>query len=323
MNVAAEFPSSPVVIVGAGPAGIATALRCRELGLNPIVVERGLPGGILRTSSWPMVSLPGMSGRPGCEVAEGMARDLEREKIPIIEDEVVTLDSEIRGIFLKKRGLVSYKALVIATGIRFRRSGLPGEEEAGEKWFCDQPLLTPKPSGSRGTVIVLGGGENAFSTAIAEAATARRVIVAIRRDAPEIQFSTLAAAVAVPNLTVRTGWRPVRLISNSLPSIEFETYGGLRTVSCERAYAAFGYVPNSEWVEGVLEFTPQRYIAVDAQLRTSVPFVWAVGEIVGPHCPSVAVILGHAPVAAESIAEALSEAKPAAEALRALREREN
>ncbi len=139
---------------------------------------------------------------------------------------------------------------MVASGVRFRRLGIPGEDEAEGKWFFNHPALVPQPKGAGKTVVVLGGGDNAFSTAHVEGQVAAKVIVALRGEEPRAHPKTFLDAAALPNVAVRTGWKPLRFgcvsASNMAPHLDFATPEGEVTLPCDLAYACLGYAPNSE-----------------------------------------------------------------------------
>ena len=96
---------------------------------------------------------------------------------------------------------------------------------------------------------------------------------------------------------------------------------GEKSLSCDVAYAHYGYAPNNEWTAGAVKVTGEGYIDIDREFRTSAPRVWAVGEVVGPAAPCVQTVLAHAPVTALSIARALRDEAAVAAALRQLESR--
>jgi thioredoxin reductase (NADPH) len=313
----------PVLIVGAGPAGVAAALGCRELGLPVQVIDPEPAGGILRTSRWPVSFVPGSTGRTGLEAAEQMARDLERENIPILADTVTGLDVAGKRAFVKQSGPLPYAACIVATGVRFRRSRLPGEAEAeAGSWFFNHPALAPEAASARAgkRVVVLGGGDNAFSTAQVEARAGAQVTVVLRGDQPRVQARLFLDAAALPNVALRTGWTALRVGSAPAPHIDFATPEGDVSLPCDVAYACLGYVPNSEAFSS-LKRDVEGWITVDAEFRTSAPGVWAVGEVVGPPVPRILTVLGHAPVAALSVAQALQDGAALRKALETMRGR--
>lgn len=310
----------PVLIAGAGPAGMAAALCCHELGLKVVVVDPEPPGGILRASRWPVSFVLGGFHRTGLETAERMARHLEQEKIPLLADAVTGLDVAGKKALLEESGPLPYAACIVATGVRFRRSGLPGEAEAEGKWLFPHPALTPEAKGAGQRVIVLGGGDNAFSTAHVEAQAGARVTVIVRDDHIKAHSKTFLDAAALPNIAVRTGWKAVRFGCLPSPHIDFSTPEGEIALPCDLAYACLGYAPNSEPF-AALKRDEEGWIGVDGEFRTSAPGVWAVGEVTGPKVPRIQTVLGHAPVAALSIEKALRDEEALRKALEAMKTR--
>ena len=301
------------------------ALCCHELGFSPIVLDPEGPGGILRISGWPMSWSLGLPGATGTEAARKMADHLRQEKISIRPERAIAIDAASGHLRVEGSAPLPYDALVVATGVRFRAAGLPGEEAAARAhWLSHRPPLSPQAGASgspRRRVIILGGGDNAFSTAVAEAATAREVVIALRGERPKAHARTILAAAKLENISVRSGYRALRVVSSPRREIHFMTSQGEQVLGCDAAYVHYGYTPNSEWTAGAIALTEEGHIQVDSEFRTSAPRVWAVGEVVGPAAPCVQTVLAHAPAAALSIAKALRDEAAVEEALRRLKSR--
>jgi len=268
----------------------------------------------------------GLPGATGGEVASKMAAHVRQEGIPIRQERALSIEVAARCLRLEGADPLPYDALVVATGVRFRRAELPGENEAeAAEWLFHRPPLSPQAgalSGAPGRrVIVLGGGNNAFSTAVAEAATAREVVIALRGEQPRAHARAILEAATLANISVRTGYRALRVVSSPRREIHFLTPQGEKALPCDAAYVHYGYAPNSEWTAGAVKVTGEGHIEIDPEFRTSAPRVWAVGEVVGPAAPCVQTVLAHAPVAALSIARALRDEAAVAAALRQLESR--
>ena len=298
-------------------------LCCHEFGFACTLLDSAEPGGILRTSGWPMSWSLGLPGATGSEVAGKMVEHLREENIPIHQERAIGIDAASRRLQVEGSAPLPYDALVLATGVRFRTAGLPGEAEASA-WLSHRPPLSPEAgaSGSPGRrVLILGGGDNAFSTALAEAATAREVVIALRGERPKAHARMIRAAAERRNISVRTGFRAVRIASSPRREIHFMTPEGEQVLACDVAYVHHGYAPNSEWTDGAVKVTGEGHIEVDSEFRTSAPRIWAIGEVIGPAAPCVQTVLAHAPVAALSIARALRDEAAVDMALRRLKSR--
>ncbi|SDU09572.1 Thioredoxin reductase [Verrucomicrobium sp. GAS474] len=317
------------LILGSGPAGIAVALCCREIGLSPLVVDSAADGhgqalgGMIVRSRWPAIWTPWADDQSGEEIGRGLADRFRRSGIPHRVDEALSLDYARHRVALRHGGETPYEALVIATGAAFRRSDAPGASEAeAAGWLLQRPPLLPEPaSPPGGTVLIVGGGNNAFSTAVTEAKEghAGRVIIAVRGTHPKVRAQILEEAAAQPNIVLRTGWEVAEFLPDH--AIRFNTPDGERIERCNLAYANLGYVPRSAFAAGQVHRTGEGYIEVDSSHRTSAPDVWAVGEVVGPKAPSVLTVMGHAPAVAEAISAALMKKEETERLLEKMRKR--
>lgn len=241
------------LILGSGPAGIAVALCCREIGLSPLVVDSAADGhgqalgGMIVRSRWPAIWTPWADDQSGEEIGRGLADRFRRSGIPHRVDEALSLDYARHRVALRHGGETPYEALVIATGAAFRRSDAPGASEAeAAGWLLQRPPLLPEPaSPPGGTVLIVGGGNNAFSTAVTEAKEghAGRVIIAVRGTHPKVRAQILEEAAAQPNIVLRTGWEVAEFLPDH--AIRFNTPDGERIERCNLAYANLGYVPRS------------------------------------------------------------------------------
>jgi len=301
------------LILGSGPAGIAAALCCAEIGLKPLLVDPAPRdeslGGLIALSDWPAIWTPWAEGKSGVEVGRELAARLAQAGIPRFADAALSIDPARRIVRLRDRGEMPYRALVIATGAGFRRIEVPGAAEAeAAGWLLQRPPLRPEPaSPPGGTTVVLGSGNNAFSTAALEAKRAGKVIVAVRGGETKVRPQILDEAAALPNVALRLHWEAAAF-STEDKAIRFRTPEGEKTVPCDLAYANLGYAPRSGFAKEAVRRNEAGFIEVDNRCRTSAAGIWALGEVTGPHAPSVLTVMGQAPTVAEEIAAALADA---------------
>ena len=300
--------SSPLIL-GAGPAGIAVALCCKEIGLSPVVVDPAPEsGGLIARSHWPAIWTPWTKGKSGAEMGRELAERFRASGIPRVTDEALSLDPVRRVVGLKDGGETSYRALVIATGVDFRQIEEKGAREAeAAGWLIQRPPLRPEAAfPPDGTVIVLGGGNNAFSTASMEAkdSHASRVIIAVRGEQIHARADILQETAAFPNVALRMGWQVREFLPDH--SIRFDTPKGERIEKCTLVYANLGYVPRSAFAS-CLQRDEAGHLEIDSSHRTSAEDIWAVGEVVGPKAPSVLTVMGQAPLVATEISAALED----------------
>jgi len=279
-----------VIIVGAGPAGLAAALYASRDRLNTLVLEKFMPGGQINNTNRienypgiPRIDGPGLVGQMQSQVDSfgaqikpiGEVRSLERLEGGVIG--VNTPDEQYRG-----------RAVILAPGSNYRKLGVPGENEfhdagAGVSYCgtCDAPFFAGKE------VVAVGGGNTAIEEALHLAKYVSKVTLVHRRSefrADKVLVEELMTKVNEPdsNVIIRydtvvtsvagdTAVRSVRL--KNVSSGNEEDY------ACDGVFIFVGTVPNTDFLNGSVELTDGGFIKCDcSSLRTSVPGVFAAGD---------------------------------------------
>ncbi|WP_457619877.1 NAD(P)/FAD-dependent oxidoreductase [Methanopyrus sp.] len=263
-----------VIVIGAGPAGLSAAIHAARAGVEVLVVAQEL-GGQLATA--PEVgNYPGFPPAPGYELVERMVEHAETvgvelnvkyanrvEEIELTDDTFRVLDEECR-------------AVVIATGARPKRLGIPGERELEGRGvsycaICDGPAFQNR------TVAVIGRGTNAANTALFLSEIAERVHVITPDGKLESPDRTLIERVlSRRNVEVIRG--EVRRIVGSERVEGVELSDG-DILPCEGVFIAAGKVPNSEPFQDLVETDDHGYIVVDGEMRTSLEGVYSAGDV--------------------------------------------
>jgi thioredoxin reductase (NADPH) len=279
-----------IVVVGAGPAGVAAAAQCARLGMVPEVLDRvGRAGGLVE-AGFLIENYPGLDGPlPGPEFAGRLEDQLERFGLSVLAESVtrveprgdrwlVTADAEQRAA----------GAVILCVGTRPRPWSVPGSEElAGNRVFDDvRPLLARLPDPRR--VLVVGGGEAAFDCALTLSRAGAEVVVLVRGDAPRATGRLLALAAAAPALGVETGARIAALESAAEGVIAMlETPRGTERrmtdavlVAAGRESALAGLLPTPPGAGGPcpLEPAPGLFVCGDARLGSLGQAGIAVGD---------------------------------------------
>ncbi len=291
-----------LIVIGAGPAGLSTALYAARMGLETLVLEKGLAGGLMLEI--PLIeNYPGFpEGVSGQELAKLMVEQAKIHGVAIRElEEAVELDlkGEVKTVRTNK-GFYEAKAIVIATGCSHRKLGVPGEEEfrgRGVSYcgLCDGPLFKGKK------VLVVGGGNAAAVTALYLSDLASEVLLVHRRDA----FRAEEALVR------RMEERGVKFILNSVVTEIFggEVVEGVRLrnvktgeesqVEVDGVFIQVGEVPNSELaVRAGVEVDERGFIMVDVRQRTNIAGVFAAGDVTNYPVKQVATAVGQGVTAA-------------------------
>lgn len=290
------------IVVGAGPAGLTSAMYLARAGLRTLVLEKGVPGGLLTEA--PMVeNYPGFpDGIEGPELALRMLRQCEASGADVKNFEEVIGFSKVEDGIEVRTAKASYRcrALIIATGSRHRTLGVPGEEKLKGRGVsycpvCDGRFFTD------GVVAVVGGGNSAVESALYLSRIASKVYLIHRRD-------TLRAEKC---LVEKLGERDVNLLLDTevreirgrdgveslllYDKVKDEVY----ELEVDAVFPQVGVEPNSEFAsKSGVKVDERGYIIVDSRQRTNVRGVYAAGDVTNCPVKQIASAVGQAVVAA-------------------------
>jgi len=294
-----------VIIIGGGPAGMSALIWCHSLGLRGVLLEQSPElGGQTLQMFHRTLDYPGLIVENGRELRDHFVAHLNELKLDYrtgCRIEEVNLREHralCDGQWLQSR------AIVIATGARNRRLGIPGEDRfeiRGVSFSAtrDHSLYAGKK------VCVIGGGDSAVKNSLLLASVCPHVTLIHRSDKFRAREEWLKQARATPNISIIThaeaktiegGDRVERLIIEDV--LTHET----KLVETEGVFIRVGIAPNTEMFRGQVELNDEGYVKVDQRQRTSVEMVYAAGDVCRPVCMSVATAVGHGAAAAKDIA---------------------
>lgn len=276
-----------VAIIGAGPAGLSAALYAGRARLNALIIEKGKEGGqIIQTAE--IENYPGsLSEESGPTLIDRMSEQAARFGAERVYDSVekVELEGNIKKIVCKK-GEYSAKTVIIACGAAPVLIGCPGEKELTGKGVsycatCDGAFFEDFE------VYVVGGGDAAVEEALYLTRFARKVTVIHRRD--ELRAARSIQEKAFKNEKIEFMWDSVvkELSGDGLLEsmvVENVKTGERREILADEEDGTFGvfvfigFSPNSALFEGAVEME-KGYIVTDENMRTSLPGVFAAGDI--------------------------------------------
>jgi thioredoxin reductase (NADPH) len=290
-----------VLIVGAGPAGLAAAIYAARSGLRTTVYEPAFPGGLAGTTA-SIENYPGFpEGVSGMDLGSKMYEQATRFGAKLVSASVDRLWRK-DGVILAalKQDTATAGCAIVATGSTPRKLGVPGEAELTGRGVsycatCDGPLFRDR------VVAVIGGGDSALQEAIFLSRFAARVMVVHRR----LQFR--AAAVlqdevrANPKITLALG-KVLRRVKggHQVSGIEIAAgdAGPVETHDVDGVFIYVGYDPNVGFLGPEFERSPSGFLLTGADLRTSVEGVFAAGDVREKTLRQVATAVGDGATAA-------------------------
>jgi len=285
-----------VIIIGSGPAGLTAALYTARANLNPLVISGNQLGGQISITS-EVENFPGFpEGTTGPELVELMQKQAERFGARIQIDEVTEVDFGQGSPFRVKTYGEEYqaRAVILAVGASPRRLGIPGEDELIGRGVsfcatCDGFFFRDKD------VLVVGGGDSALEEGIFLTRFAKHVRIIHRRD--ELRAGETLKARAMKNDKIEFIWNTVLDEIAGDGKVELAhahdvESGETSDLEADGVFIFIGHDPNSALFEGQLEMDDHKYVLTDEHMMTSVPGVFAAGEIQDPVYRQIATSVG-------------------------------
>ena len=271
-----------MIVVGGGPGGYTAALYAARAGLSTLVLEKLSAGGQMALTEQ-IDNYPGFEdGIDGFTLAEKMQQQAERFGAKSEYAQVERMDLAASPKVLEtSEGTFYAKTVVLATGANPRELGLPNEAALTGRGVaycaaCDGMRYKGK------TVVVVGGGNSAAADALLLSRIAQKVILVHRRDtlrATKIYHQPLMQA---ENLEFRWNSTVTELLQeDKLTGVKLKDVntGEETTVPCDGLFISVGRKPATELVQGQLELDRSGYIVADETTKTSLPGVYAVGDV--------------------------------------------
>ena len=269
-----------IIVVGGGPAGMTAALYAQRNGKSALVIEKAGFGGQI-THSPKVENYPGTLSMSGNEFAEQTLNQILAQGAEI-EFETVTAvrcEGDKRIVTTEEGGIYEGRAVVLATGVKHRMLGLPGEDElVGEGIsfcaVCDGDFYADK------TVAVAGGGNSALQEAILLAEKCKQVIML--QDMPFFTGESRLQDVlfARPNVSALTEVKFNGLVTESgeLRGVEITHQGQAKTIDCDGLFVAIGLIPENEPFADLADLNQFGYFGTDEQCLTKTPGVFVAGD---------------------------------------------
>ncbi|HEY2963116.1 MAG TPA: FAD-dependent oxidoreductase [Pyrinomonadaceae bacterium] len=299
-----------VIIIGAGPAGLSAAFWCDELGLDTLVLEQAEEiGGQLHRVYNPIDNYLGLKACNGVELLEHFAAGVDDASFDLwTRVEIESVDLRAKRISLRSGERLQSISIILATGVRPRTSGIPGETEfAGrgmiESATRDRDLFAGQD------VCVVGGGDAAVENALLLAEVCPTVTLVHRGK--KLRARRELAERLQPNhaVTVFTESVLTRIIGEDhVEAVEILRKDGLKPfqLAVRGVLIRIGVEPNTELFRGQVELDQKNYIAVNSEQETSVPMVFAAGDVSNPTAPTINGATGAGATAAKVIAARLN-----------------
>ena len=272
-----------LIILGGGPAGLTAGLYAARDRLTVLLVEKGVVGGQVLVTDW-IDNYPGFpEGLTGSDLVEKMAAQAARFNLETKNGNVVKveLSEAAKKLILESGEELTSQALIICTGARPNKLGIPGEEEFAGKGVsycatCDGPFYRDQE------ILVVGGGDTAIQEADFLTKFASKVTVIHRRDS--LRATKVLQEKAFANESIEFIWNANVIGIEGEKEVERvrlrDNDGTEKEIGASGIFILIGTIPNNEILPlEQLGADKQGFIKTDEEMRTRVPGVMAAGDI--------------------------------------------
>ncbi|HET6976870.1 MAG TPA: FAD-dependent oxidoreductase [Pyrinomonadaceae bacterium] len=300
-----------VIIIGAGPAGLSTAFWCDELGLDTLVLEQaGEIGGQLHRVYNPIGNYLGLKASNGKELLDRFAADVEAAEFDLwTQTSIKSADLKARRVSLASGEELQSIAIVIASGVRPRQLGVPGENEFIGKGMIESAARDRQDFAGK-DVCVVGGGDAAVENALLLAEVCPTVTLVHRGKKLRARQEFIDKLRAVHCITVFTESVLTRIIGedDTVVAVEIQRKQGLKPfqLAVRGVLIRIGVEPNTEVFKDQLEADEKGFLVVNSMQETKLPMVFAVGDVSNPLAPTISGATGAGATAAKVIASRLN-----------------
>ncbi len=299
-----------VIIIGAGAAGLSAALWCEDLGLDALVLEaRAEVGGQLLRVYNPINNYLGLRAQNGREFSDIFAAQVADAEFDLwTETEIESVDLKTKRVALRSGEQLQSISLVLATGVRRRRLGIPGEAELAGRGVVDSVMRDRERLAGQ-DVCVIGGGDAAAENALLLAEVCPTVTLVHRGKRLSARAEFIERLRSEHCVTVFTEAEAQRIIgTEQVEGIEILRRGAIKPfqMAVRAVLVRVGVEPNDELFRGQLQQDARGYVAVSSEQETSVENVFAIGDISNPLSPTISSAAGAGATAAKVLAARLS-----------------
>lgn len=294
-----------LVIVGAGPAGITAYLYAKRSLLEVLLVDKIGIGGQLLLIDF-VENYPGFpEGITGFELADLFRRHIETLGLNFKQGEVKKLEKKDNffNLYLDNNEILTSKTVLLSIGASPRKLNIPGEKEFTGKGVsycatCDGPFFKDK------IIAVVGGGDTALQESLSLTKFAKKIYLIHRRNT--FRATKILQERIFKEEKIEILWNAIVTEIRGKDQVEeIEIFnkekGEKSTLKVSGIFIFIGYEPNTDWLKGVIELDNEGFIITDAEMRTSLPGVWAAGDCRSKIGKQIVIACGEGAVAVISI----------------------
>ena len=285
-----------VIIIGLGASGVSASIYAKRSGLNICVINYGVPGGIISTSSI-VENYPGIKSISGSDFAFNLFEHFNSLNIPLYNEEVINItDGDIKTVITTNN---EYKAkkIIICSGRKPKKLGIKNEDKYMGRGIsycatCDGNLYKNKK------VCVVGGGNSALESAIYLSNICEVVYVIVRKDKFIGSESLVKDVLNKDNVIVKFNSVIEEIIGNDVvESIKIKD----EEIKLSGIFINIGYEPSIGILKGLNLKMDNNYIVVDKNMETSIKGIYAAGDIIKKDLYQLVTAVSEGAVAATNV----------------------
>lgn len=299
-----------LVVIGAGPGGMTAAMYGARANLKVAMIDRGVYGGQMNNTA-EVENYPGFPSIMGPDLGEKMYKSATEQGVEFVYGDVqkIELDGQKRIVKMDPEDITA-KAVIIATGSTNRKLGIPGEEEYSGRGVsycavCDGAFFKDE------NVAVVGGGDSAISEGLYLANLAKDVDVIHRRDQLRAERVLQTRAFKNPKMEFTWDSVPVEIVGDENKVTGVKVHNKKtdedKVIDASGVFIYIGNVPNSEPFKELKITDDQGWIITNDQMETTVPGIYAVGDVRQKKLRQIVTAVGEGSIAGQNAFEYISE----------------
>ena len=289
-----------ICVIGGGPAGLTAALYSLRAGRSTLLMEEKNFGGQMAETGV-IENMPGSPDAEGWELAMRFGQQVEQLGVSTAFEKATRLEPQGDHLRICTDGEVCYEArrVILAMGVRRRRLNVPGEDRLaghGVGWcaVCDGAFFRGQ------TVAVVGGGNTALEDALYLSGLCKKVYLLVRGDSFRGQAALIQRVTTQENIEVRFQTQLTEILGeDKVSGITVAQAGHAETISLSGVFIAIGLSPDTSLYGEVVEIDSNGYIIAGEDCRTSVPGIFAAGDLRTKEIRQIVTALADGAVAAE------------------------
>ncbi|HEY3698615.1 MAG TPA: alkyl hydroperoxide reductase subunit F [Spongiibacteraceae bacterium] len=283
-----------MLIVGGGPAGASAAIYAARKGIRTGIVADRFGGQLLDTVG--IENFISVKATEGPKLVASLEQHVKDYEVDVMANQRAKklVPGEMIEVELESGARLQSRAVLIATGARWREMNVPGEKEFRGRGVaycphCDGPLFKGK------RVAVIGGGNSGIEAAIDLAGIVAHVTVLEFDDKLRADAVLQNKAKSLRNITIITGAQTTEVLGDEkVNALRYKNRatGELHTLELEGIFVQIGLLPNTDWLKGTVALSPRGEIEIDARGHTNVPGVFAAGDVTTVNFKQIIIAMG-------------------------------